>query len=106
MSPKQQLWTARIAGLVILGLLLWMLFAAVPLSQQGGQIRELGVELGQRAQERIDVKRDYAYVADFTTMQYWPNREPYASRIPAGQRVYILDHEALKQFKGYTRGKD
>ena len=105
MSPKTQLWVARIAGVVIIGGLLWMLFAVLPFTQSD-QIRSIGRDLGQRAQERVDVQRDYKYVADYKAMRYWPNREPYVSRIPRSQRVYILDDAALKEFKGYTRGSD
>jgi hypothetical protein len=103
MSPKTQLWVARIAGLVILGVLLWMLFAVIP-NKPSDQISNIGVELGQRAHEAVQAQ-DYAYVADYSTKQYWPNREPYVNRIPHEHRVYILDAEALKGFKGYTRGE-
>ncbi len=105
MSPKTQLWIARIAGLVILGVLLWMLFAMLP-GTQGSQISDIGVELGQRAHQAVNVARDYAFVADYTTKQYWPNREPYIGRIEREHRVYILDAAALEEFKGYTRGPD
>jgi hypothetical protein len=101
MSPSTQIWIARMIGLVVLGALAWMLFSAVPRS---GQIRSIGVELGQRVQQTGRIPYNYKYVGDFKAKEYWPNIEPYVSRIPKDRRVYILDDAALKEFKGYRRG--
>jgi hypothetical protein len=104
MSQNTQIWIARVVGLLVLGGLAWMLFAAVPPASQGGQYRQIGVELGQRVKKTGRIPYSYAYIADMQTKEYWPNQEPYISRIPKGRRIYILDDATLKQFKGYQRG--
>ena len=104
MSPKTQLWIARIVGITVLVVLGWMLLSSIPKVQQGGQYREIGVELGQRVQRTGRIPYNYKYIADYQTKLYWPNEEQYVNRIPKERRVYILDDDTLSQFKGYKRG--
>ncbi|MCB1219181.1 MAG: hypothetical protein H7A35_05955 [Planctomycetales bacterium] len=47
---------------------------------------------------------DYRYVADSSRQLYWPNTPKYRNRIRSENRVYILDHDTLKEFHGYKAG--
>lgn len=94
----------RIFAYVLLGLLLsWLLWLVFYFdwSQQGSQFRQIGEEAFER---RSTAASSYEYVANARTRQYWPNREPYISRIPRADRVFIRDREALSKFHGYAPG--
>ncbi len=100
MKPREQ----KLAGLLLaVGLVAIMWFAySADSSQEGGQFRQLGQQLGER---RGGVNQSqYKYVANFRTKQYWPNQATYVSRIPAAERVFILDSAALADFRGYRPG--
>lgn len=104
MSPKVQLWIARVVGILALAGLLTMLFMAIP-QDDGNRLKQGSQTLVQAAQDSTGIPGSYKYVADFETKKYWPNREPYTGRIPDGRRVYILDDATLSEFKGYTPGR-
>jgi hypothetical protein len=96
----QEKW---LAGLLAAGLAaaIWLAFQADS-SQEGGQFRQLGESLGNRS-GRVTTS-DYAFVANSRTRQYWPNQPRYVNAIPANDRVWILDQETLRDFKGYRPG--
>lgn len=98
--PRRERLFAIVLGGIAAAAVLWLVFT-FDWSQQGSQYRQIGEQAFQRRPVRA---ADYEYVADHGTKQYWPNREPYISRIPSSRRVYILDREALRQFKGYSAG--
>jgi hypothetical protein len=70
---------------------------------QGGQYRQMGEQMGRMSQEGT-VPESMQYVVDTGTRQYWPNLPRYANAIPGERRVYVLDADALAQFKEYTPG--
>jgi hypothetical protein len=87
----------------LLALVLVAFATASSCGNQGGQYREMGDTLGTMSQEG-NAPASYAYVGDMTTQQYWPNLPQYVDAIPSANRVYILDAESLKEFKGYKPG--
>lgn len=101
MAQRERLMGIVLAGSVLAGLM-YLVFS-FDWTTQGGQYRELGEEIGNRRSGAVR-SADYAYVADSSSKQYWPNREPYVSRIPAANRVFILDDAALRKFRGYSPG--
>jgi len=91
---------------VLVGLLALVLvgFAtAGSCTNQGGQYRQMGEQMGRMSQEG-SVPGNMKYVVDIGTQQYWPNLPRYADAIPSARRVYVKDEEALAQFKEYTPG--
>lgn len=93
----------RLLLIASLTLVLVVFATASSCENQGGQYREMGEKLGTMSQEGT-APGSYAYVADMTTCQYWPNLPQYVDAIPSANRVYIKDVAALKEFKEYKPG--
>lgn len=99
MQTRERIFAYLVGGLLLAGLL-WMVLT-FDWSQQGSQFRQIGEEAFDR---RSTAATSYEFVANSRTQQYWPNREPYISRIPRADRVFIRDRAALSKFVGYTPG--
>jgi hypothetical protein len=99
MQQRERVFAYVVVGFMLLGLF-WLLFN-FDWTQQGSQFRQIGEEAFDRRSAAVT---SYDYVANSRTQQYWPNREPYVSRIPKADRVFIRDRDALQKFHGYTPG--
>jgi hypothetical protein len=100
MSQRERVLAGLLLAL-LLGAVLWMAFG-YDWSNEGGQYQQLGEQLANR---RGGVNQSqYKYVANSRTSQYWPNQQRYVDAIPSGDRVFILDDEALSEFRGYRPG--